>query len=196
MIGLLISGGMDSAAIAYMHKPDIAFNINYGQRPAKAERRAAQAICNDLGIKLVNIDIDCSTLGSGDLVESPPLSLAPETDWWPFRNQLIITLCAIKAVEHGCTSILIGTVKSDQCHADGSPEFIENINRLIFSQEGGLSIHAPAMDISTTELIQKSGIPFSILAWSHSCHKSNLPCTNCRGCNKHFSTLRELGHYE
>lgn len=196
MIGLLLSGGLDSTALAYMYEPDIAFNINYGQSAAEAERRAAKAVCNVLGIELVTIDIDCSELGSGDLTGKSAVDLAPESDWWPFRNQLLITLCVMKAVEFGCSKILIGTVKSDQYHTDGTPDFIRNINRLISCQEGGIEIEAPAINMTAVDLIKTSGIPFDLLAWSHSCHKTNLPCTNCRGCNKHYSTLSDLGCYD
>lgn len=195
MIGLLLSGGLDSTAIAYMCKPDIAFNINYGQCAAEAENRAAHAICDDLGIDLVNINIDCSELGSGDLTGTTAVTLAPESDWWPFRNQLLITLCAMKAVEYACSSILIGTVKSDRHYADGTPDFVRNINQLMLGQEGGIKVEAPAMNMTAVELIRSSNVPFELLAWSHSCHKANLPCANCRGCNKHYSTLNELGYY-
>lgn len=195
MIGLLLSGGMDSTALAYMHKPDVAFNINYGQRPAKAELKSAKSVCDCLNIELISIQIDCSDLGSGDLSNKAAIELAPESDWWPFRNQLLITLCAMKAVELGCSKILMGTVKSDQYHSDGTPEFIQNINRLTCSQEGQLRVEAPAINMTTVELLQASNIPLDILAWCHSCHKANLPCTNCRGCNKHYSTMNALGYY-
>jgi 7-cyano-7-deazaguanine synthase len=195
MKGLLLSGGLDSTALAYKHKPDIAFNINYGQCAAEAENRAAHAVCDALSIKLISIEIDCSDLGSGDLTGRPAIGIAPKSDWWPFRNQLLITLCAMKAVEFDCSSILIGTVKSDQYHTDGTPEFVRNINQLMISQEGGLKIEAPDINLTTTELIRSSNVPFELLALSHSCHKANLPCANCRGCNKHYSTLKELGHY-
>tara|TARA_B100001996_G_scaffold344700_1_gene300627 strand:- start:352 stop:945 length:594 start_codon:yes stop_codon:yes gene_type:complete len=196
MIGLLLSGGLDSTALAYMCKPDVAFNINYGQSAAEAERRAAKAVCSAIGIELATIDIDCSELGSGDLIGKSAVDLAPESDWWPFRNQLLITLCAMKAVEFKCSKILVGTVKSDQYHTDGTPNFIRNINQLMSSQEGGIKVEAPAINMTAVELIKSSGIPFDLLAWSHSCHKANLPCTNCRGCNKHYSTLNELGCYD
>lgn len=195
MIGILLSGGLDSSALAYLYKPDIAFNINYGQKSALAERIASKAICNALGIKLVEIDIDCKSLGSGDLSGKPPIPGAPETDWWPYRNQLLITLCCMKAISLGCKTILVGTVKSDQYHADGTNDFIDRINNLISYQEGGLEIKAPASDISALDLIIKSKVPEEVLAWCHSCHKSNFPCSNCRGCNKYFETLSNLGFY-
>lgn len=196
MIGILLSGGLDSTALAYMHKPNIAFNVNYGQKPALAEFRSAQAVCDALGIVLVTINVDCSSLGSGDLSSKPAVKLAPESDWWPFRNQLLITLCAMKAVEYGCTKLLLGTVKSDQYHADGTQEFVNCINDLVSLQEGGMRVEAPAIEITSTDLIRASQIPFEILVWSHSCHKANFPCANCRGCNKHYSTLNELGLFK
>ena len=192
MIGLLLSGGMDSTALAYMHRPDVAFNVDYGQIPAMAERRASKAICESLGINLVEISVDCSGLGSGDLSDRGAIEVAPETDWWPYRNQLLITLCAMKAVELGVSSILIGTVRSDSFHADGSPRFVEDMDRLLRRQEGGISVSAPAIALSTVELIRQSRIPLELLAGCHSCHKADIPCAECRGCNKYFSTMIEL----
>lgn len=195
MKGILLSGGLDSAALCYMEKPDIAFNINYGQSPAIAERKAATEIAKALKIPLVPIDIDCSSLGSGDLVNSEKLNVAPESDWWPYRNQLLITLCAMKAVSVGCTETIIGSVSSDQYHIDGSMEFIEKMDALVSIQEGNIKISAPAISYSAVELIKKSEIPFELLAWCHSCHKSNVPCGQCRGCNKYFDTMHSLGIY-
>ncbi|WP_251359110.1 7-cyano-7-deazaguanine synthase [Kangiella sp. TOML190] len=196
MEGILLSGGLDSTALAYLCKPDIAFNIDYGQNSAAAERNASKAICKDLGIQLVEIDIDCKSLGSGDLSGKPSINQAPESDWWPYRNQLLITLCCMKAVSMGCKQILIGTVQSDVYHADGTIEFIEKINQLISYQEGYIKIKAPAINLSATELIKKSKIPFNLLAWAHSCHKSVIPCTNCRGCNKYYATMQEIGFFK
>lgn len=195
MIGILLSGGIDSISLAYLSKPDIAFNIDYGQNAALAERDASKAVCEDLNIPLIEIDIDCSCLGSGDLVGKSSISSAPESDWWPYRNQLLITLCAMKAVTMGCSKILIGTVLSDQYHSDGTVNFISKINELVSLQEGNISVEAPAIEISAAELVKKSKIPIELLAWSHSCHKSNIPCTNCRGCNKHYETMKELGYF-
>jgi 7-cyano-7-deazaguanine synthase len=39
--GLLLSGGMDSVALAYWLRPDVAFTIDYGQLSAEGELRSA-----------------------------------------------------------------------------------------------------------------------------------------------------------
>jgi 7-cyano-7-deazaguanine synthase len=64
---------------------------------------------------------------------------------------------------------------------------------LVTFQEGGLRVVAPAIELSTADLIRIAGVPPSLLAWSHSCHKADIACGNCRGCNKYLSTYAELG---
>lgn len=55
-------------------------------------------------------------------------------------------------------------------------------------------VEAPAIELSTAELVRKSGIPPSFLAWAHSCHKSHVACGNCRGCNKYMEVFQEVGY--
>jgi 7-cyano-7-deazaguanine synthase len=71
---------------------------------------------------------------------------------------------------------------------------VETIDRLIVAQEGNITIEAPGISFTTKELIEISGIPLEVLAWSHSCHKATLACGNCRGCNKYFQVFEELGY--
>jgi 7-cyano-7-deazaguanine synthase len=185
---------MDSLSIAWWKRPDVAFTVNYGQKAAQAEREASAAICARLGIEHHVLDIDCSSLGSGDMVHGKANAAAPNSDWWPYRNQLLVTLGAMKAIAIGVTTLWIGSVKSDGSHKDGTPQFVERLNSLITFQEGGLQVQAPAIGMSTVELIRASGIPSYVLAWAHSCHKADVPCADCRGCNKYFQTYAEIGH--
>lgn len=191
---LLLSGGMDSTAIAWWKRPDLAITIDYGQRAASAEVQAATQVCIELGIAHEVLRVDCSALGSGDMAHAPPLAAGKTTDWWPFRNQLLITLAAMRAVTRSMSVLYIGTVKSDAGeHADATPEFLRHVDELLACQEGHLRVVAPAVDLTTTELVRLSGIPPGILAWSHSCHKADIACGNCRGCNKYLETYGELG---
>lgn len=52
---LLLSGGMDSLAIAWWKRPDIAITLDYGQEAADAEKRASAAVCAQLGIESTRI---------------------------------------------------------------------------------------------------------------------------------------------
>jgi 7-cyano-7-deazaguanine synthase len=193
-VGILLSGGMDSTALTYWKKPDVALTIDYGQVCAEAEIQAATQICKELTIEHEIISADCRNLGSGDLSGRPPDPIAPVSEWWPFRNQLLLTLASMRSITLGVDTLLFGSVKSDFIHTDGRKEFFEKINDLTSLQEGGIHIAAPAVELTSAELIKLSGIERPILAWAHSCHVSNFACGNCRGCYKHQAVMVELGY--
>jgi 7-cyano-7-deazaguanine synthase len=189
---LLLSGGMDSVCIAWWKRPEVAITIDYGQLPAQAERDASSALCAELGIEHHIVAIDCRALGSGDMAGIAASKHAPATDWWPYRNQMLITFAVMKTIGLGVERLWIGTVKSDASHSDGTPQFVKAISDLVWLQEGGLIVEAPAIEMGTAELVRVSGVPERILAWAHSCHKANVPCGACRGCNKYFEVLDEV----
>lgn len=183
---------MDSLSIAWWKRPDVAITVDYGQLPAQAERSAAASVCAQLSIEHHIVGIDCRALGSGDMAGSTANEHAPASDWWPYRNQMLITFAVMKAISLGVQRLLIGTVRSDGLHLDGTPQFVNAISRLVSLQEGGIVVEAPAIELSTEELIAMARVPREFLAWAHSCHKANVPCGNCRGCNKYFGVLRAI----
>jgi 7-cyano-7-deazaguanine synthase len=125
-----------------------------------------------------------------------PISQAPVTEWWPNRNQLIITLGAAAAIQEGITCLAIGAVATDTSHADGRREFFDAMNTLLQMQEGGVALEAPALEDTTVSLCRRVSVPFEVLAWAHSCHVSEFACGQCRGCCKHRTSMRELGYGE
>jgi 7-cyano-7-deazaguanine synthase len=191
---ILLSGGLDSIALAYWIRPEYAITINYGHKPALGEIRASNAVAKYLDIEHYVIEIDCSALGSGDLAGKEALEISPESEWWPYRNQLLITLGCMKGVELGISEILLGSVSSDDFHIDGTQKFYKKINELMLMQEGNIKVSTPAIGYSSVELIQKSKIPKKVLYWAHSCHKNSVACGNCRGCTKYYRTIRQLGY--
>lgn len=191
---ILLSGGIDSIALAYWKRPDFAITLNYGQAPALAEIEASKSVCERLDIRHVIIDVDCSKLGSGDLLKQKPIEIAPSTEWWPYRNQLLVTLACMKAIELGVQELMIGSVLSDGFHKDGTAKFYTLLNDLIQYQEGNMLISAPAIGISSTELVMKSGVSAELLFYAHSCHTGNIPCGHCRGCYKYIDVIQKLSN--
>lgn len=189
---LLLSGGMDSIAIAYWKKPDFAFTIDYGQLAASREVDISKQICDEIGIKHHILKIDLKALGSGDLLGVSADKHAPASDWWPYRNQMLITLAAMYGIKLGVNEILIGSVKSDEYHIDGSKTFIDSMNNVLSLQEGHIKLTAPAIDMTTAELILTHNIPIGLLGWAYSCHKGSDACRQCRGCYKYFNVWNEL----
>lgn len=190
---ILLSGGVDSSALATIERPDLAIVVDYGQLPAHGEMRAASAIASRLCLRLEELRIDCSPLGSGDLAGVEASRHAPSPEWWPYRNQLLVTLAAPLALRLGVHEILIGAVSTDGEHADGTAEFVQALDELLVLQEGGMRVSAPGLDRTSGELVQESGMPPSLIAWTHSCHVANLACGQCRGCVKRARVLQDIG---
>ncbi|TPI19777.1 7-cyano-7-deazaguanine synthase [Mesorhizobium sp. B4-1-1] len=190
---LLLSGGMDSTCLAFWRRPDLAITIDYGHKAAEGEIRAATAVCKHLGIDHQLIRCDLSALGSGDLAGKPADPNAPASEWWPYRNQMLVTLAAMGCIQRGISIIEIGALRTDGFHVDGRRDFIEALSAVLSMQEGGLRLEAPAANYTAEELVRASGVPIDILAWSHSCHVSDYACGYCRGCRKHYETMEAIG---
>ena len=173
---VLLSGGLDSIALAYWKRPRFAITIDYGQNAAAAELKAASAVAESLKMQHVIIKSDCSSLGAGIMSQNGSIESSPSPEWWPFRNQLIITLAAMRAIRLGVKELLVGSVKDDCNYVDGTSAFYDLIDHLMAAQEGGIKVSAPAINMSTEELIQVSGVPRSLLLWAHSCNRGNIPC--------------------
>jgi 7-cyano-7-deazaguanine synthase len=193
-VGLLLSGGMDSIALAWWLRPSVALTVAYGQKAAAGEIAAAAAVCKELKIEHFVLSVDCQSLGSGDMAGKDRSVHSVETDWWPYRNQLLITLTAMKGIELGVEKLLLGTVASDIGHRDGTYEFVAAMNSVLRMQEGNMAVEAPAIGLTTVQLIRRSKVPPGLLAWAHSCHKADVACGDCRGCNKYQQTFEEVGY--
>lgn len=197
---LLLSGGLDSTALAAMTRPEGCLFIDYGQTAADAERRAATQVALDLGLRLDMVEIATRSLGAGLMAQRLASTLdVPDVspEWWPFRNQLLITVGASWAVTRAYSRVVIGTVASDASrHRDGSEDFLAAIDHLVAMQEGGLRVDAPARHLTTAELIAVSGVGDEVLGWTHSCHRANLPCAQCPGCVGRARALRGAGRLQ
>lgn len=190
---LLLSGGIDSSCIAHWMKPALGLTVDYGQRPAEGEIRAARQICTELGIAHEVLRVPVPTLGVGDMSPSGSMSpMAPTPEWWPFRNQLLITLAAARAATLGFDRVVIGTVRGDEAHKDGTPLFIERMREILSLQECSIALEAPALALTTLELIEASETPLELLGWTHSCHVADHACGTCRGCERNLDVFERL----
>jgi 7-cyano-7-deazaguanine synthase len=191
---VLLSGGIDSIALANWKRPEVAFTIDYGQSAAAGEIRAATKVAHILGITHEVISVDCSSLGSGDLVNLPPSSIAPAPEWWPFRNQMLVTFAAMRGSALGVEQIMVGSVAGDDFHSDGTAEFYRRLDAVVNLQEGQVKVTAPALGMNSYDLIVKSGASLPLLSWAHSCHRAEFACGECRGCNKHREVMIKLAN--
>jgi len=189
---ILLSGGIDSICLAYHLKPEIAYTINYGQKPADREIYISTLICYRLGIRHETITVDCKSLGSGTLIGTDSLEISPSNEWWPFRNQLLITLSLMKAVKDGVSELHLASVKTDNFHKDGTAQFYKLMNDLSRYQEGGVKIKCETLDYYSHEIALQYKVPNDLLLLAHSCHISNIACGACSGCQKQLKVRQEL----
>ena len=175
MKAILLSGGLDSCALAFWLRPEVAVTVDYGQLPAQGEIRSAAAICSELGIEHIVVRSDA-------YFESPPKE-AKGSLWWPYRNQLLVTLAAIRL--HGCSivELQLGLVKGD-VFQDCTPKFLGAVTDLMLLQEDRILVQAPAINLTPLELLLRSGIPSEFLGVTMSCHLMDTPCGRCAGCRK------------
>ena len=189
---VLLSGGVDSICLTYGIMPDIAYTIDYGQTVAQREIYVSKYICDQLNIKHKVIEIDCRALGSGTLANSEVSDLSPSKEWWPFRNQLLVTFASMKAIKDSVGEINLASVKSDQFHKDGTFEFYKLFDNLVFYQEGGIKVICPTLEFYSHELVKKYNVPIKLITMAHSCHISNFSCGICSGCIKQLKVRHEL----
>ncbi|MFN4249835.1 7-cyano-7-deazaguanine synthase [Deinococcus sp.] len=184
---LLISGGMDSVALAYWKRPAAALIVNYGQKPFQRELDVSRYVCQDLKIPLYQQTV--LPLPAARPVDSPE---GHSSDWVPFRNQLLITLGASLSIQFGLEAVMIGTVQTDRKFADGSPSFLAAMMALLQTQEGQLRLLAPASSLSTLELFEISGTPREVFNGVYSCTYAEQPCQRCSSCVKYAEVMASL----
>lgn len=189
---LLLSGGLDSAALAVWIRPALTLFVDYGQKPRGAEARAARAVAAHLNLPFTSISLPLTDLGGGLMHDDTPLPGAPSPEWWPFRNQFLATAGAAVAVQHQLAKVALASVRGDgDRHVDGSKPFYDRLNAVMTIQEGGVQVAAPAIHLSTVELLRTVNAERSLIGWTVSCHRANQPCGDCPGCWKRELVLAE-----
>jgi 7-cyano-7-deazaguanine synthase len=111
---------------------------------------------------------------------------APE--FWPYRNQMLVTLAAMAYADRKPTSILLGSVMGDEIHPDGTEAFRAAMDTLLRVQSE-TRLESPAAAFTTEQLIERARAPISLLGWTFSCHTGEWACGVCRGCTKHEQVM-------
>jgi 7-cyano-7-deazaguanine synthase len=186
---LLLSGGIESTCLAYALRPRICLTIDYGQVVAKSEISASKNICAALRLSHMAVKIDLRKFATGIMAGKQQSFPGGVPEWWPFRNQILISIAAIVSFKKSDAEIIIGTVKSDRRHKDGRRKFLATMDKLLQYQEGSIRLRAPASQMSSEELLDWAKPPLSLLGLTFSCHRSIYSCGQCRGCWKNESCV-------
>ena len=189
---LLVSGGVESttllAQLADAGEPVQALFIDYGQRGATEERRAAESQCARLGVELVPLDLARvgATFRRGqDRKAHVPL---------PHRNLVALSLGLSYAANLGAKRLYLAANRADTTeYASSSHAFLAQF-RLICGLLGDVELRVPYIDLSKAEVIRR-GIDLGVdYDTTYSCLLGYpVHCGRCPQCVKRREAFRAAG---
>ena len=206
---LIVSGGMDSATLAYLYASEgyelHLVGFNYGQRHVK-ELESLKAVAEDLKASWEIIDLSAlkealagAALTSDD-VAVPDGHYTKETmriTVVPNRNAIMLAIATGIAVARGHDVVATGVHSGDHfIYPDCRPEFIEVIGAAFeLGTEGhavdGFHLQAPFVNITKADIAAiggKLGVPYE-KTWS--CYKGgDIHCGRCGTCVERIEAFR------
>jgi 7-cyano-7-deazaguanine synthase len=199
---VLLSGGLDSAtclAIANAAGFDAyALSVEYGQRHA-AELAAAQRVAKALGAVAHRVaHVDLGQFGGSALTDP---ALAVPTDgvdggipitYVPARNTIMLSIAMAWAEVLGAQDIYVGVNAVDYSgYPDCRPAFIEAFERMAnLATKAGvegqrLHIHAPLIDLSKADIVQRGtalGVDYGLTVSCYQADDGGRACGLCDAC--------------
>jgi 7-cyano-7-deazaguanine synthase len=212
---VLLSGGLDSAttlAICIREKFEpYALSFDYGQRH-NIELVAAKRVAASLGAREHRIaDIDLRVFGGSALTDEIPVPKSGDDKkaagipitYVPARNTIFLSYALAWCEVLGAADIFLGVNAVDYSgYPDCRPAFITAFEKLasVATKAGvegtRLRIHAPLLQMSKAQIIEKGfelGVDFSL---THSCYDpagDQLACGECDSCRIRLEGFREAG---
>jgi 7-cyano-7-deazaguanine synthase len=217
---VLLSGGMDScvtAAIARLTHNVALLHASYGQRTARRERRAFDAIADFYGVRerlVVELNYflaigasaltdsriavpEKGNLPSGAARNAVHASEIPVT-YVPFRNAHFLSVAVSWAEAIGAKAVYIGAVAEDSSgYPDCRPEYYRVFQELVkvgTRPETRIEIATPVIAMRKSEIIDRGialGAPLH-LTWS--CYQGeDLACGLCDSCVLRLRAFEQAG---
>jgi len=208
---VLLSGGMDSAAVVAMAREQgfavHALSVRYGQRHT-SELDAAAAVANALGVaahKTVNVDL--RSIGGSALTDDIDVPEAggegiPVT-YVPARNTIMLSVALGWAEVLGANDIFCGVNAVDYSgYPDCRPEFISAFQTLanLATKAGvegaGIRVHAPLQFLSKADIVREGvrlGVDFGLTVSCYNADDSGAACGHCDACRLRAQGFADAG---
>ncbi|WP_394001389.1 7-cyano-7-deazaguanine synthase QueC [Luteimonas sp. WGS1318] len=197
---VLLSGGMDSAAVVAMAREQgfavHALSVRYGQRHT-SELLAADRVAAALGVAAhKTVDVDLRAFGGSALTDDIEVPEAGGTGipstYVPARNTIMLSLALGWAEVLGAADIFCGVNAVDYSgYPDCRPEFIDAFERLanLATKAGvegaGIRIHAPLQHMGKADIVREGvrlGVEFGLTVSCYRADAAGLACGHCDAC--------------
>jgi len=210
---VLLSGGLDSYTAAAILKHDgyrlHALSVRYGQRHVR-ELEAARRVASALGVaRHLELSVDLSRVGGSALtadIDVPKDRTIDEqipVTYVPARNTVLLSLALAWAEALGVSNIGIGANALDYSgYPDCRPEYMRAFEALAnLATKAGVQgtrfrIHAPLIQMSKAQIIER-GLTLGLdYALTHSCYDPSddgRPCGRCDSCVLRAKGFAEAG---
>jgi len=199
---VLLSGGLDSATCLAIARDagfePYALSVEYGQRHA-AELAAARRVAAALGAVAHRVaHVDLGQFGGSALTDP---ALAVPTDgadggipitYVPARNTIMLSIAMAWAEVLGARHIYVGVNAVDYSgYPDCRPAFIEAFETMAnLATKAGveghrLTIHAPLIDLSKAQIIQRGtelGVDYGLTVSCYQADDDGRACGLCDAC--------------
>jgi 7-cyano-7-deazaguanine synthase len=214
---VLLSGGLDSSTTSAIAEYEgfkcYALSFRYGQRHI-FELEAAEKVAKAQSVKShIIVDIDLRLFGGSaltDEIDVPHRRTTEEINaeipitYVPARNTIFLSFALAWAEVLGSSDIFIGVNAIDYSgYPDCRPEYISAYQRManLATKAGvegrqNVTIHAPLINMTKAEIIQKGlelGVDYSL---THSCYDPDEvgnSCGSCDSCQIRLNAFRKLG---
>jgi 7-cyano-7-deazaguanine synthase len=216
---VLLSGGLDSTTVlaiaTHAGYACYCLSFSYGQRQVVELTRARETAKRYGAHEHLVLDLGLDKIGGSALTselavpksDGMAAALADENDipvtYVPGRNTIFLSYAMAWAEVVGATDIFIGVNAMDYSgYPDCRPEYLEAFTRLarLATRAGvngdALTIHAPLLDLSKKEIIER-GMALGVdYGKTHSCYDpdaSGAACGRCEACQLRLKGFAEAG---
>lgn len=209
---VLVSGGLDSTTVLAIAQSQgyecYSISFDYGQRH-RTELRAAEGIARKQGVadhKVIKLDL--STIGGSALTDTniPVPESSSEgipITYVPARNTVFLSIALGWAEVLEAQDIFIGVNAVDYSgYPDCRPAFIAafeamaNLATKLGTEANTLSIHAPLINLSKGEIIQKGielGVDYATTVSCYQADDEGRACGKCDSCRLRKEGFNQAG---
>lgn len=189
---LLLSGGVESATLLHQLAQSgelvQGLFLDYGQRGAGEERRAAEAQCTPLGVELVALDL--ARVGATFRRGQERKAHVP----LPHRNLVALSLGLSYAANLGAKRLYLAANREDtRAYPSSSHAFLAQF-RLLAGLLGDTELRTPYLDLSKADVVRRGrslGVDFDS---TYSCLLGYpVHCGRCPQCLKRREAFRAAG---